>query len=273
MGGETVARYIHGTDTEEQDRLAKLNELTNKSFIEYLGDLDNLNVCDFGCGLGLVVRDIADKFDGVKVTGLEISEEQIEKARMNNSGLDNVELIHTDVMKNNISDNTFDVTYCRYVLEHLENPVEAIEEMLRITKPGGRIICQENDLYNGLIYPEITGYAELRKKLCDLQIEFNGDPYIGRKLYTIMKEGGAEDISIDLAPEIHTADDTDGHILWLNNIHRILMDVRSDFIEKEYTTEKNFDEVCTRILERIEKPEGACLFQWNRATAYKKKEN
>lgn len=268
-----MTRYIHGTDEEEQKRLAKLNSLTNAAFIEYLGDLDNLNVCDFGCGLGLVVKDIASKFKGVNITGMEVSEEQLEQARKNNTGSENVEFIQTDVLNNYIPDNTFDVTYCRYVLEHLSDPVEGIKEMLRITKPGGKIICQENDLYNGLIYPEIEGYADLREKLCRLQIEFNGDPYIGRKLYSFLKEGGAENIQLDYAPEIHTEEDIDGHKSWLNNLLRILLDVKDDLINKNYTTEENFDKVCARIEQRIEKPEGVCLFQWNRATAYKRKEN
>ena len=46
-------KYIHGTNKREQERLAGLNEITNNSFIDFLGDLSNKKICDFGCGLGL----------------------------------------------------------------------------------------------------------------------------------------------------------------------------------------------------------------------------
>lgn len=35
---------------------------------------------------------------------------------------------------------TFDIIWCSEVIEHLKNPKESVKEMLRITRPGGRII-------------------------------------------------------------------------------------------------------------------------------------
>lgn len=37
-------------------------------------------------------------------------------------------------------DNTFEVVEMHHVLEHLENPLKIIEELWRISKPGGKII-------------------------------------------------------------------------------------------------------------------------------------
>jgi SAM-dependent methyltransferase len=39
------------------------------------------------------------------------------------------------------ADNSADAIYCEAVLEHLENPVKATEEMFRILKPGGKMIA------------------------------------------------------------------------------------------------------------------------------------
>jgi len=39
------------------------------------------------------------------------------------------------------ADNSTDAIYCEAVLEHLENPVKAVEEMFRVLKPGGKIIA------------------------------------------------------------------------------------------------------------------------------------
>jgi len=39
------------------------------------------------------------------------------------------------------TDNSADAIYCEAVLEHLEDPVRAVEEMFRILKPGGKLIA------------------------------------------------------------------------------------------------------------------------------------
>lgn len=40
------------------------------------------------------------------------------------------------------ADNEFDVVYCVDVLEHLENPAKALEEMYRICKNGAKVIIK-----------------------------------------------------------------------------------------------------------------------------------
>lgn len=40
-------------------------------------------------------------------------------------------------------DNTFDLVTCQTLLMHLDNPLDAIREMLRVCKPGGSILLSE----------------------------------------------------------------------------------------------------------------------------------
>lgn len=39
-------------------------------------------------------------------------------------------------------ENTFDVVFCNHVLEHVDNDIQAMKEMLRVLKPGGWAILQ-----------------------------------------------------------------------------------------------------------------------------------
>lgn len=50
--------------------------------------------------------------------------------------------LHFDIMKIPLEDNTYDWVICNHVLEHVENDIEAMREVLRILKPGGRAILQ-----------------------------------------------------------------------------------------------------------------------------------
>ena len=40
-----------------------------------------------------------------------------------------------------LPDNPFDVVTCQTVLMHLAKPLDGLREMLRITRPGGLIVC------------------------------------------------------------------------------------------------------------------------------------
>lgn len=45
----------------------------------------------------------------------------------------------SDITEMPVADATFDVILCTEVLEHVPRPIEALREMARITKPGGRL--------------------------------------------------------------------------------------------------------------------------------------
>lgn len=50
--------------------------------------------------------------------------------------------LHFDIMKIPLEDNTYDWVICNHVLEHVESDIEAMKEILRILKPGGKAILQ-----------------------------------------------------------------------------------------------------------------------------------
>jgi ubiquinone/menaquinone biosynthesis C-methylase UbiE len=44
--------------------------------------------------------------------------------------------------------DSFDLVFCEYVVEHLENPLAAFREIQRVLKPGGRILVLTPNLYS-----------------------------------------------------------------------------------------------------------------------------
>ena len=137
--------------------MENLNAITNESFIEYLGLRGDESVCDFGCGLGYLDAQIAERFPGVCLNGIERCEEYFAIASRRTARHGGIRIVLGDVMSSGLPDEVFDVTFCRYLLEHVTSPQLAAREMVRVTKGGGRIIVQENDLHNVLYHPEIGG--------------------------------------------------------------------------------------------------------------------
>ncbi len=265
----SVLRYIHGTSEKEQQRLTLLSRITNGSFIRFLGDLSGKLVCDFGCGTATLIADIAAVYPEAKITGLEISEEQLRRAVLTTRDNKNIKLILTDALRNDCADSTFDLTYCRYLLEHVSDPVGAVARMLRITKPGAVLACQENDLHNVLYWPPIEGHDYLMGQFCRLQMELSGDPFIGRKLFDIFRRAGASDIAFSLEPEIYTEDEPDGYRAWLGNARDILSGARDRLIERRMMRQSEIDVVLAEMARRIDHPNGVAIFYWNRVRAIK----
>ncbi len=261
--------YIHGTSENEQERLKKLNNMTNESFINFLNINESNKICDFGCGLGNLLIDINNKYPNAELTGIEILDEQYNEALHACKEKENITIKKESVLKNTLPDNFFDITYCRYLLEHVNSPVEVVKEMLRVTKPGGKIYCQENDMYNVIFYPEIKGFNKLLKMFCNLQIKKGGDPYIGRKLFDIFKKASCINLELSYAPELYTESNISEFKLWLENTYHIQNTIKEQIIKDENAELDFINGVLKNILNRAEHPEGVCLFHWNRIKAEK----
>ena len=52
--------------------------------------------------------------------------------------------------------NTFDIVFARFLLQYLAKPQHAVSEMIRVCRPGGRILLQDLDGQLVWHYPEET---------------------------------------------------------------------------------------------------------------------
>ena len=97
----------------------------------------NSEILDYGCGVGPVIEKVI-KFNPKKITGIDISNVSISKARekFTNS---KVELIVDNCENTSFSDNKFDIVYGLGILHHLKIP-KCINEILRILKPNGTLL-------------------------------------------------------------------------------------------------------------------------------------
>src|SRR6266853_6815603 len=76
------SHYLHGTAPEEQDRLARMNELLNESALRELALSGEEKIIDVGCGLGQLARAMARQLGSRgAVIGVERSADQLAEAR------------------------------------------------------------------------------------------------------------------------------------------------------------------------------------------------
>jgi len=92
----------------------------------------NINtVFDVGCGEGYIINYIRKKNPNLKFKGIDIMEKNLKKARVLNPG---IEFEHVDFLKEKYKPNSFDLILCTEVLEHLNNPEEAVKKLRKICK-------------------------------------------------------------------------------------------------------------------------------------------
>ena len=131
---------------EAFDRLSELQELKHLA-IERTGTGPGRRVLDVGCGFGLESLRLAELVqpDGA-VSGIDISDKFIAEARRRASvaGL-TIDFAEGDAERLAFPDDAFDITRAERVLVYLSDPAAALAEMIRVTRPGGRIAIIEPD--------------------------------------------------------------------------------------------------------------------------------
>jgi len=101
-------------------------------------------VLDYGCGPGYLTEELLER-GAVHVTGIDISEAEIERAREDAKakGLaDRCTHLVADAHDLEFEDDSFDLIVGDSILHHLDMKI-ALEELRRILRPGGRAVFME----------------------------------------------------------------------------------------------------------------------------------
>ncbi len=140
-----------------------------------------------------------------KITGIDISEGMLDLGRkkIEKEGLGNKIELHTgDSETINYSENTFDSVMVAFGVRNFENLENGLAEMLRVLKPGGRLIVLEfskprrksirklYNLYMGMVAPQVARWFKQNKEaylyLCE-----SANAFPDRHLFTeILKKTG-----------------------------------------------------------------------------------
>jgi ubiquinone/menaquinone biosynthesis C-methylase UbiE len=144
------------------------------------------NILDVGCGPGQITLDIANITNG-QVTGIDIDPEKLEKAKILLAETPNVKLLEADAQDLPFAAETFDLVIFTITLIYIQDQQKAINEMVRVTKPGGIVFASLEPDYAGEInYPESPVKPLILKQMQEL----GADLETGRKLKVLFNKAG-----------------------------------------------------------------------------------
>lgn len=139
----------------------------NADFLELLAHRWRLaearSVLDVGCGAGHWGRTLG-RFvaEDAHIVGVDREAGWVEAAQRaaTERGIDHIFEYRQGIAESlPFPDNTFDLVTCQTVLIHVADPEAVVREMMRVTKPRGRIAVAEPNNVSGMLLLDSAGFA------------------------------------------------------------------------------------------------------------------
>jgi SAM-dependent methyltransferase len=169
---------------------------------------------DIGCGRGLMTFHLAEYLpEGAEIAGLDIEPTHVKVAKQRARKVEKQESVSIHISEGDANplpfqDGEMDLTLCQTLLIHVPDPVQVIEEMKRITRPGQWVVAMEPnnmvsqfilDRYEQTDYDikDVLSMMEVRLR-CELGKKRLGEGFnsLGDVLPDLFRQVGLTDIEV-----------------------------------------------------------------------------
>lgn len=150
----------------------------------------DMKILDVGCGPGSITTDLARLVPQGHATGVEYVSDPLEEARALAAakGITNVSFEIGDIHRLPFEDDSFDVVHAHQVLQHISDPVKALQEMRRVAKVGGLVACRESASMTW--YPQSDKLEAWYSLTTRMSVSKGGNPHPGSRIHTWAEEAG-----------------------------------------------------------------------------------
>ncbi|MBW3042598.1 methyltransferase domain-containing protein, partial [Prochlorococcus marinus] len=153
-------RWRYGSHKESQK--SSINQAINSeikpNYINKNEGEEQLKILIAGCGTGNQILQ-TQRYNNAQITAIDLSLSSLSYAqrKINELGIDNVELIEMDLLEVNLLEEQFDIIECGGVLHHMDNPSKGLRELLDSLKNNGFL---KLGLYSELARQDIIAARE-----------------------------------------------------------------------------------------------------------------
>jgi ubiquinone/menaquinone biosynthesis C-methylase UbiE len=155
-----------------------------------------VNICDLGCGDGYASSKLAKM--GYQVTGVDVSEQMIRKAKDRANGT-SAHFLKADISEVPVEAASFEAVMAINSLEWTENPLKALHEMKRIVKKDGHLCIA---LLGPTAMPRTNSYRRLygEKVICNTMMPWELEKLAEEKGLLKVDEMGVYKRGVDMLP-------------------------------------------------------------------------
>lgn len=194
----THFRYVHGYAPEELDRLVGSADTLVSLLHAETAYPSGTRVLEAGCGVGAQTRFLVECCPDVRLVSADIALNLLTRAKR--AVGDSVAFVQADIYHFPFAENSFDHIFICYVLEHLPDPLAALNHLKTLLRPGGTITAIEGDHGSAFFHPESPEASAAWRCLQRLQTQGGGDGHIGRRLYALFRASGASSVRVKPLP-------------------------------------------------------------------------
>lgn len=189
-----MATYTHG---HHESVLRSHSNRTIENSAAYLRPhlTAHTRLLDVGAGPGTITTDFAAHVAHVTATEIGESELALSRAQAERVGATNIDFAVEDVHALSFADDMFDIVHTHQVLQHVADPVQALREMRRVTKPGGVVAARDADYAGFFWFPlaqELDDWLHLYRTAARAN---GGEPDAGRRLISWARAAGFADVT------------------------------------------------------------------------------
>lgn len=221
---------------------------------KYVGDrvAPGFEVLSVGCGPGLMLREITKLDPSIRGTGIDISSSRVQAAKQKNAGNRQLKFICGDAQEMQFARNSFDFVYSRMLFQYLQKKEQALDELVRVCKPGGTVLLQDLDgqlLWN---YPEECELQRALEQVVGALSKTGFDPFVGRKLFRLAQRSGLENLKVQVECYHLIAGEPSPKILeeW-----KLKLDIALPQIVQALGSERQALEQVQRFIEYLSRPD------------------
>jgi ubiquinone/menaquinone biosynthesis C-methylase UbiE len=202
------------SEAEARRLEAQASTLPVRHHLSMTGLSEGMRALDAGCGPGVITEVMADLVGPTgSVLALDVSPERLTEARSRCGHLGQCRFMQADVRHMGLPEASFDYTWCQFVFEYLPRPEEALEELIRVTRPGGHVVVSDMDGIGALNWPFPADLQADFQKLVAAVHATGFDMHVGRKVFHMFRRAGLQDVRVHLAPLWLVAGEADRRIV------------------------------------------------------------
>jgi SAM-dependent methyltransferase len=140
-------------------------------------------VLEVGCGTGAVLADLKGS---ATCSGLDRDPARLSEARSNAPAAC---LTCGEALSLPYASQTFDITFCHYLLLWVSDPLQALGEMKRVTRPGGAVLALAEPDYTARV-DKPAALAPLGRWQAEALRRQGADPALGARLGELFHQAG-----------------------------------------------------------------------------------